>query len=110
MYVVMTIEELWMNCGLSDTVCDTFGWDVRDLDEEYRGIPWEELKAFEVCMDGPTARRLGLLCPRGEFWIERLLTLPGEKYYAWADLPKRELPDGGHPYRKKLVPDNVASE
>ena len=110
MYMVMTIEELWLNCGLSENVCDSFGWDRRQLQEEYCGIPWDELKKFEVCMCGGVARRIGLIRPRGEEWIDRFLTLPGDRGYAWAQVPCRALPEKGDDHHQQLVPGNPVDE
>jgi len=101
----MTIEELRLNCGLGEEVCDSFGWDRRSLEEEHRGIPWDELKKFEVCMPGATGRRFGLICPRGERWIERFLSLSGDRSYPWAHCPDRNLPTKGYPYQIKLAPE-----
>ena len=109
MYVVMTLEELWLNCGLSMDVCDTFWWDIRSLEEEHCGIPWEELKKYEVCMCDGVARRLGLVRPRGEEWIDRFLTLPGDRGYSWAQAPKRKLPSRGDKYEPRFVDEAGSS-
>ena len=114
MYVVMTTAELFQYTGFvagidgtDDTgVQDTFGWDGRELETESTGISQSELDAFEICVPERVARRMGILAPRGEYWISRAVegggsaSKPGPK----ALPPARPLPRKGEPVQLQLVP------
>lgn len=117
MYVVMTTAELFQFTGFVSGidgtertgVQDTLGWDGRDLETENTGISQSELDAFEICLPEYLARRMGILAPRGEWWISRAVegsgsaSKPGPKAMA----PDRELPEKGKPVQLQLVPGPV---
>ncbi len=113
MYVVMTTAELFQYAGFvagidgtdRTGVQDAFGWDGRNLETESTGISQSELDAFEICVPEHVARRMGILAPRGEFWISRAVegdgtaSKPGPK----ALPPKRPLPRKGEPVQLQLI-------
>ena len=114
MYVVMTTAELFQytGCwaGISGTedsgVEDNLGWDYRSLEPEYTGISKSELDAFEICLPERVARRMGILAPRGEYWIKRAVE-NGEwpsSQVPQAIPPTRPLPCKGEPAQLQLVP------
>ncbi len=114
MYVVMTTAELFQYTGYWRGIDDTYdsgvekclGWDFRSLDPEYTGISKSELDAFEICIPESVARRMGILAPRGEFWIRRAVE-SGEsasKSVPQAMPPTRPLPHKGEPVQLELVP------
>ena len=105
MYVVMTVCELRMHCGLGEEVCDSLGWDQRDLWSEYSGVSHDVIDQFEICIPGSVARRMGILSPRGEKWIERYLHHAKDSAYYEAIALERELPRPGEAFVTKLVSD-----
>ncbi len=102
MYVVMTTAEIFQyasrygNSGIEENL----GWDAQDLETESTGISQSELAAFEICVPEYRARRMGILAPRGEYWISRTVERDavGERMpIPWAMCPDRPLPSKGEP-------------
>ena len=120
MYVVMTTAELFQYTGYwrgfdgreESGVEDTLGWDFRELETENTGISQSELDQFEICLPSRIARRMGILAPRGEFWIKR--AVDGGAclecgYWTASPVPQaiapdRPLPSKGEPVQLRLVP------
>ena len=113
MYVVMTTAELFQYTGYwrgidgteDSGVEDNFGWNGRDLESESTGISRSELDAFEICVPEYAARRMGILAPRGEYWISRAVEGSGSasEPAPKALPPARPLPRKGEPVQLQLI-------